>query len=150
MIAIDQLADIRRVVERVLSLVAPEDLFRIPPGFVNHIGWNAAHIVVTQQNLCYNLSGVEPHVPAELIAKYRKGTGPSDGDEASYHQVMGYLHKGHELLAEDYGNGRFKSFTPYSTSAGIKLESIEDAITFNNFHEGIHLGYIMALRKALA
>ncbi len=36
------------------------------------------------------------------------------------------------------------------TSAGIRLESVEDAIAFNNFHEGIHLGYVMALKKALA
>ncbi len=31
----------------------------------------------------------------------------------------------------------------------LVLKSIEDAIQFNNFHEGIHLGYILALKKAL-
>ena len=149
MIAIRQLADIRTTLGRVLSAVAPEDLFRMPPGFVNHIAWNAAHIVVTQQLLQYGLSGLDGHLSRDLVARYRKGTGPDDGDEASYRQVMELLHRAPELLAEDYDGGRFERFTSYTTSAGIQLASIEDAITFNNFHEGLHLGYIMALKKAL-
>ncbi len=150
MIAIQQLAGIRKVFGKVVSGIAPEDLFRTPPGFANHVAWNAAHVVATQQLLQYSLSGLETHLSQDLIAKYRKGTGPDDGDEASYHAVMEFLHRGPELLAEDYSNGRFRDFTSYTTSAGIQLEGIDDAIAFNNFHEGIHLGYIMALRKALA
>lgn len=150
MIAIRQLADIRKLLGKVVSGVAPEDLFRIPDGFVNHIAWNAAHMIATQQRLIYSLSGLDMHVPEELVVKYQKGSGPADGDEVSYRQTMEYLQRGPELLAEDYANGRFTSFTSYTTSAGIQLECVEDAITFNNFHEGIHFGYIMALRKALA
>ncbi|MEM7583996.1 MAG: DinB family protein [Acidobacteriota bacterium] len=148
--AIRQLGDIRRLVGKLVSSVAPEDLSRVPPGFVNHIAWNAAHIVVTQQILHYRLSGLDPHVPAELIAKYQKGTGPEAGDEDSYRRVMEFLHRGPDLLGADFENGRFESFNAYNTSAGIQLDKIEDAIVFNNFHEGIHVGYIMALRKALA
>ena len=149
-IAIRQLADARRVLERVVSGVAPGDLFRVPPGFANHVAWNAAHVVVTQQLLQYSLSGLDPHVPNDVIVKYRKGTGPDDGDEVSYRKAMEYFHRGPELLAEDYGAGRFETFSSYTTSAGIQLDCVEDAIVFNNLHEGIHLGYIMALKKALA
>jgi DinB superfamily len=149
MIAIQQLAGIRKALGMLVSDVAPEDLFRVPDGFANHIAWNAAHVVVTQQALCYKLSGLDTHLPAELIARYRKGTGPADGDEASYAQVMELLLRGPELLAEDYANGRFMGFSSYMTTPGIALENIDDAILFNNFHEGIHIGYILALRKAL-
>ncbi len=148
--AIRQLAGIRRAFEAVVSGVAPADLFRTPPGFANHVAWNAAHVVVTQQLLQYSLSGLDSHLPADLIDRYRKGTGPDDGDEASYRRAMDFLHRGPELLAEDYAAGRFESFSSYTTSAGIQLENIGDAIAFNNFHEGIHLGYILALKKALA
>ncbi len=149
-IAIRQLADVRRALEWSVSEVAPEDLFRVPDGFANHVAWNAAHVVVTQQLLQYGLSGLGPRLPDELIAKYRKGSGPDDGDETSYREAMEFLHRGPQLLAEDYATGRFETFSSYTTSAGIQLETIEDAIVFNNFHEGIHLGYILALRKALA
>lgn len=149
MIAIRQLADIRKALEYVVSSVAPEDLFRVPEGFANHVAWNAAHVVVTQQRLQYGLSGLDLHLPEELVVRYQKGSGPDDGDEDSYRKVMAFLHRGPELLADDYASGRFQHFNSYTTSAGIRLEGIEDAIAFNNFHEGIHLGYIMALRKAL-
>ncbi len=149
MIAIQQLAVSRKTLGNVVSGVAPDDLFRVPDGFANHIAWNAAHVVVTQQILHYSLSGLDTHLPTDLIAAYRKGTGPDDGDEMSYAQVMEFLHRGPELLASDYAAGRFQEFSSYTTSAGIQLENIDDAIAFNNFHEGIHLGYILALRRAL-
>lgn len=149
MIAIHQLADIRRLYEKLVAMTTPEDLFRIPDGFGNHIAWNAAHVVVTQQSLHYRLSGLEPHLSQDLIDRYKKGSGPDTSDEASFRQVMEFLHQGPELLAADYAAKRFKNFKPYETSAGIRLDSIDDALQFNNIHEGIHIGYILAQRKAL-
>ena len=149
MIAIRQLVDIRRLVDTVVSSVPPEDLFRVPGGFKNHVAWNAAHVVVTQQLLTYRLSGLEPYLSDDLIELYRKGSGPDAGDEASYREVMAFLHEAPKRLAADYDEGRFESFSTYQTSAGLRLDCVEDAIGFNNFHEGIHVGYMMALRKAL-
>ena len=77
-IAIGQLADIRKALGYVVSGVAPEDLFRVPDGFANHVAWNAAHVVVTQQRLHYLLSGLDLHLPEELAARYQKGSGPDD------------------------------------------------------------------------
>ena len=47
----------------------------------------------------------------------------------------------------DFENGIFSQFSPYETSFGITLNSIQDAIEFNNVHEGLHMGLIMAMRK---
>ncbi len=63
---------------------------------------------------------------------------------------MAFAHEAPAKLAADYAAGKFSSFSAYRTSAGIALETIENAITFKNAHEGIHIGYIMAMRKALA
>ena len=41
--------------------------------------------------------------------------------------------------------GVFSNFTPYTTSYGYTLTCIEDAIHFNNTHEGMHLGVVIAL-----
>ena len=54
-----------------------------------------------------------------------------------------------DQFATDFQQGKFKEFTPYTTSAGILLNSIEEAIAFNNFHEGIHLGCVLAQKKVL-
>lgn len=32
---------------------------------------------------------------------------------------------------------------------GMDLKNIEDAVLFNNIHEGQHLGYIMAQKRAI-
>ena len=48
-----------------------------------------------------------------------------------------------------YEKGVFNSFQPYTTSTNSTLKSFEEAMEFNNFHEGIHLGYILALKKSL-
>lgn len=50
---------------------------------------------------------------------------------------------------EDYQKGIFKEYQSYQSHYGVELNSIEDAMVFNNTHEGIHLGYMMALRKTL-
>lgn len=33
------------------------------------------------------------------------------------------------------------------STANFTLKSIDDAMQFNNFHEGIHIGIILQLRK---
>jgi predicted ribosome quality control (RQC) complex YloA/Tae2 family protein len=53
-------------------------------------------------------------------------------------------------LIEDYYGKRFgKAFQPYETSYGLKLNTIEEAIRFNNVHEAMHLGYMMSQRRSL-
>ena len=53
------------------------------------------------------------------------------------------------VLKADYEKGLFKDFKPYATSFGMELAAIEDAILFNNAHEAMHLGTMLAIRKFL-
>ena len=48
---------------------------------------------------------------------------------------------------DDYENGRFLNFKEYVTSIGFHLSSIEEAISFNNYHETIHLGFMINMKK---
>jgi len=134
----------------ILKTTPREELLKIPEGFNNNIWWNIAHIVSTQQALVYGLSGLPIQIPQELKDKFKKGTTP-DGtatdDEIA--QVKALLFSSIEKTIEDLDNGFFKNFKEYPTSAGITLKSIEDAISFNLFHEGLHLGSIFALQKAV-
>jgi hypothetical protein len=134
----------------ILENTPKEDLLRIPKEFRNNIWWNIAHVVVTQQILVYKFSGVPMLVSEELVAKFMKGTvpdGAASDDEIA--QITGVLVSTIERTQEDYEAGRFKDFKPYTTSAKVTLNNVQDAISFNNFHEGIHLGSIFALRKML-
>lgn len=135
---------------KALDGISLEHLNLIPEGFNNNLIWNAAHAVVTQQLLCYAMSGLEVKLPKGIIAVYRKGAKPEGAiSQAEVDQIKVWLSDSIDWLSEDLKAGTFKTFKEYATSYGFILTSIEDAVAFNNVHEGMHLGYIIALKKHL-
>lgn len=140
----------RTALKKMLAHYSLDQLNTVPEGFNNSLFWNIAHVVVTQQLLVYKLSGVPMLIDDQLVNDYKKGTKferPATQQEVD--QVNDLLFSTLEQTAKDIKDGRFGSFTEYPTSTGYVLTSLDDAIHFNNFHEGIHLGYILALKKQL-
>ena len=54
-----------------------------------------------------------------------------------------------KILMKDFDADFFTDYKPYTTSFGVDLKDIEDAIIFNNMHESLHYGYILAQKRAL-
>lgn len=138
----------RRNLYSILTQTPKEKLLRIPKGFNNNIYWNIAHTLVTQQILFYRLSGLQMRAPVELVDKYKKGTVP-DGNttEEEMKIITDLLISSIEWAKEDYDAQLFQEYNEYTTSARVTLRTIEDAITFNLFHEGLHLGAIILLMR---
>ncbi len=137
---------------KFLTEIPIEKLVEIPAGFNNNIWWNAAHVAVTQQLLVYKLSGLEPHLSEAFINAYRKGSVPDTNYVPTQEEVDRLKASLIELIARtkaDLGLGVFKAYQPYLTSAGVTLNNVTDAMTFNLVHEGMHIGSILALKKAL-
>jgi hypothetical protein len=118
-----------------------------PKGYNNSLIWNAAHSLVTLQLLAYKLSGLEMHVSDELANMYRKGTQATTEKNIDLIELKGLLISTALQLKNDYESGIFKNYSAYTTSYGITLNSIDEVISFNNLHEGLHLGYMMAMSK---
>ncbi|MGB1041869.1 MAG: DinB family protein [Tenacibaculum sp.] len=138
----------RELVLKKIEGLSIEQLHKIPEGFKNNIAWNVGHLVVTQQLLHYKLSGLHCLASDELIEKCKKGTAPTNdftGEELE--EIKELLMGLPDTLQEDYEAGIFTEYTEYETSTGFVLDSIDTAIAFNNLHEGIHLGVVMALVK---
>jgi hypothetical protein len=127
-----------------------KELSFIPKGFNNNLFWNIAHVVTTQQLLCYYLSDVPMKIDNFWVENFKKGTIPSIKIEKNLvsNLVQILTNQPNEML-KDYTDGVFKSYKTYETSFGTILNSIDDAIRFNNIHEGLHLGYMMAMKKLL-
>lgn len=123
----------------------------IPKGFNNSLYWNAAHCVVTQQLLCYKLSGNKMIIDDEIVDLYRKGAKPngSTPNIIEISKVKDLLITAAEQMNKDYEAGLLKDYNEYPTSYGITLKSVDEAILFNNSHEALHLGYMMAMVKSL-
>ncbi len=138
----------RELILKAIDGLTLEQLHKIPDGFKNNIAWNVAHLVVTQQLLHYKLSGLNCLCPEELIETHRKGTTPTTTfTQEEFDEVLELFSGLPETLQEDYEAGIFENYNEYPTSTGFVLDSIENAIPFNNYHEGIHYGTILALKK---
>lgn len=148
MVAIDMLGQIRGLAARALSGLAEEDWWQIPAGFDNNIAWNVGHLIVVQQQLTYGLCGLEMGVTAEDMAQFRTGTSPASWttkpDPERLRQLLDDLP---HIFQTDFAAGLFQTYRPYKTSTGVSLPTLADAISFNNFHEGLHLGTILALKN---
>jgi len=120
----------------------------IPKGFNNNIAWNLGHILVTQQLLTHKLSNVPCSVDEVTIKKFGKGSAPQTNYTLSdIENIKSQLLNTIENTENLYNKGNFKSFNIYPTSLGYTINSLVKAVSFSNFHEGIHLGIIMSIKK---
>ena len=125
-----------------------EQLNTIPAGMSNNLIWNLGHVVVSQQKLVYALSGLPMHIPDSLFEKYQNGSRP-DGKttQAEVDEIKKLLSEMVEKTKTDFEAGVFKEYHPYQTKTGFHLGTWKEAMEFNNYHEGIHLGIMMSIKK---
>ncbi|MBT8285703.1 MAG: DinB family protein [Flavobacteriaceae bacterium] len=142
---------LHEIYHKVLLNTPEDQLFAIPSSHNNNLFWNIAHVVVTEQLLIYKLSGLTPRLDGDLIKKYSKGTFPEKNvTKREIEEVADGLLNAPGWIREDYKKGIFKEFNPYTTSANVTLNKVEDAISFNLVHLGIHYGTIRSILKLTA
>lgn len=127
-----------------------DQLNQTPQGFSNNLIWNIGHIIVAQQSLVYRGSNLPMYIPEDIINLYKPGTRPSgQTSQAEVDELKERLTSLIETTEADFQKGIFTSYNERTTITGFHLASLEDAVAFNNFHEGLHLGYMMSIRKFL-
>lgn len=136
-------------IESISGLTAAQ-LNEIPEGFNNNIIWNMAHLVAAQQGICYLRAGLETFVDKEFYLSYTGGTKP-DGivSEEGIAHIKTLLIATLDQFKTDYQQQIFGNYKGWTTRYGVELNSVDDALEFLSFHEGLHLGYIMALKRLI-
>ncbi|PWA04305.1 DinB family protein [Flavobacterium psychrotolerans] len=138
----------RKILSQFLENYTLEQLNKIPEGYSNNIIWNIGHIVVVQQMLVYKLSGLPMMISDEMVEKYRKGTKPEqDATQFDVNEIKSLLFETVNQTELDYNNKVFKNYSEYPTSTGFVLKTAVDALSFNYFHEALHIGILMSIRK---
>ena len=138
----------RTTLDQFFENYSSEQLNKVPAGFNNNLIWNIAHITVVQQLLIYNLSDLPMMLPDEMIAKYRRGTKPeADVSHPELNEIRSLLFSPIDKTEQDYKSGLFKNYREFTTMTGFTLRSADDAIAFNYYHEAMHLGMMMGIRK---
>jgi hypothetical protein len=138
----------REILLKVLDNHSLEQLNKMPEGFSNNLIWNIAHCIAAQQSLIYKLSGLPSIVSEDFISKYSNGTKPEgDVSQAEVDEIRRLLSETLHQVLKDYADQVFVNYREYTTSMGFTLRNVEDALSFNNYHEGTHLGIILSIRK---
>ena len=134
-----------------VSELSIEQLNKIPAGFNNNIAWNMGHMVGTQQGICYKRAGLDTVVGEVFFETYKPGTKPDKFiDEQQIETIKELFISTLDRFEADYENNLFANYTPWTTRSGVDLGSIEDVLSFLPFHEGLHTGYIWALKRVVS
>ena len=127
-----------------------DQLNKIPPGFNNNIIWNIAHLIAGQQGVCYIRAGLKTWVEEDFFNAYKPGTKPlSRMDEEQVEKIKELFFSTLDILEQDYQKALWNSYPAWTTRYGLEVISIDDAMDFLLVHEGLHLGYVMALKKVV-
>jgi hypothetical protein len=138
----------RQLYLKFFSSYSLEQLNKIPAGFSNNLIWNIGHIIVSQQGLVYRLSGLQTYIDDSMVETYKNGSKPTGNTTAEeVDQLKNLLISLIEKTKSDYNEGKFTSYHEYNTATGFNLKSTKEALEFNNYHEALHLGFMMNIRK---
>lgn len=138
----------RGLYKNFLDSYSLEQLNTIPEGMSNNLIWNIGHVIVSQQKLVYALSGLPMHIPDLLFEKYQNGSRPDGKNtQAEVYEIKKLLSEMVKKTKADFEAGIFKEFHPYQTKTGFHIGTWKEAMEFNNYHEGIHLGIMMSIKK---
>lgn len=138
----------RKILAKFLEDYPLEQLNKVPPGFNNNLIWNIAHIVVVQQMLVYNLSGLPMMVSQQMVDAYKRGTKPErDLTQQEADEIKLLLTTTIDQTENDFAAGIFKNYSEFTTMTGFNLKTAEEAMAFNYYHEAVHTGVMMSIRK---
>ena len=138
----------RELIKKFIAEYSLEQLNAIPEGFSNNLIWNIGHVIIAQQALIYKACGLDGLIPDRLYPLYKPGSTPTGKTtQAEVEELSQLLESTINSTIEDFEKGLFQNFKPRMTGTGFYLADITDAFEFVNFHDGLHLGYMMSLRK---
>ncbi|HVY73480.1 MAG TPA: DinB family protein [Puia sp.] len=148
---VEMLFGYRKTTLRLIEGLTMEALNTIPPGFNNNLIWNFGHVIVSQQTICYPNAGLTPPMDGSLIEKYRRGTRPEQFvRREEFERLKKYADENLVRLDQDLQQQAFSSLKPFALPTyGLEIANVDDMLKMLLFHEGLHLGYCMALKRAM-
>lgn len=122
----------------------------IPEGRDDNILWNIGHLLCSLSRLTYVFSGYPLPIPEEYLGLFGKNTNALQWDiPPDVDGVLGLFITLPEKIEADYLAGTFADYKALQIMPDDDIASIEEAIAFHCFHEGLHLGKILTLKEAL-
>ena len=136
-----------------IEALSTEQLNAIPKGHNNNIIWNLGHVIASAQMIFYKRAGLPLTIEEKYITPFLPNSRP-DGfiatAEVEYLKLLALSTI--EDMETDYNT---KDFSHYIKSEniervyGIELLTIDNALDFLLYHEGYHIGKIIAIKQLI-
>jgi hypothetical protein len=135
---------------RELEGLGDQDLLTIPDGRDDNILWNVGHLLCSLSRLTYVFSGYPLPIPEHYLGLFGKGTNARDWPmNPPVTEVLKRFEAMPEQIESDYRAGKFTEYQSLQITPTYPIDSVEEAIAFHCFHEGLHLGKILTLKESL-
>lgn len=143
----EQLNTYRMELLHLVQDLTEEEAEMIPTGFNNNMRWNLGHIIVDQYLWIHVLTKEELLVSNAFNEWFAYGTSPAQftADTPSLPELVALLKEQPGLIRETYKDRMDEEFAP--TEMG--MHTIEQVLIRTIFHEGLHLGAIIALKRQI-
>src|SRR5688572_3463318 len=113
---IESIKATRNFLLTLISDLSVEELNEIPSGFNNNIIWNIAHLVASQQGVCYKRAGLDLHIDEGFFMAYKPGTKPEHFvDTKQTRFIKGLLLTTIDQLETDLKNNVFINYPSWIT-----------------------------------
>lgn len=135
---------------RELEGLSHEELLTIPDGRDDNILWNVGHLLCSLSRLTYVFSGYPLPIPEHYLKLFGKGTDAVSWIETpDPDEVLALFLGMPDRIEADYRAGKFTEYKPLALGGGHTVESVEEAVAFHCFHEGLHIGMVISLKRML-
>lgn len=136
----------------VLDGITENMAVQIPQKFRNHILWQAGHIYVAQERLTFSTQGLAAQLPKSYMAMFAPGTSPLTWTETppTLSEVKDLLREQPQRIEQALRDriGEIAP-SPYTTSTGLTLETVDEFLSFSFYHEGMHFNSIKHYKMLL-
>ena len=149
----NQIDNIRKTRSFILELISDlntDQLNKIPEGFNNNIIWNLGHLIAVQESIFYLRAGLPINSDQKFFDSFKNGSRPDiEFSSEEINSIKTLLITSLEKVDIDLKKGIFNNYQAWKTRYNIEIASINDALNFIPFHEGLHIGCIMAFKKMI-
>lgn len=150
---LEQTLVLRQAIVGILKSFPEGRLDQIPPTWNNSARWHAGHLVLTPCLLTHGIAKEPLPVPEGFRQWFAKGTSPASwGNDTvpGCAELIDQILPITSQLFETFRDRMEDPFPePYTTSVGVTLRNPGQALQFSFAHDGIHLGMLLALKRAL-
>jgi len=147
---IDNIRKTRLILLELISDLSQEQLNKIPAGFNNNIIWNLGHLIAAQEGILYLRGGLALTLDQKFYDSFKNGSRPDH--EFSSDEIISIkklLISSLEQVENDLKMNIFNNYQGWKTRFNVEISTIGEALNFIPFHEGLHIGCIMAYKKMI-